>query len=598
MTIVPSTMSDRLMPRLLRALRRVSLLELALYLLLTAIAVVPIVVLVLGSLTAASQGFSGALLAGGVTFANYVALLGSPSFQSALSNTVLTSAAGAIIAMLLGSWLAFLVVRTDIPFKSFTTIVAVVPFFVSAFVHAFAWLVLADPQVGIINMVLAALDWPLRLNIASLGGVAFVQGLYHTPFVFLFVTAALSMVDPSLEEASRMSGAGVWRMVTRVTLPLVMPAILSGGVLVFALMSGNFAIPSLLGTSARLEFITSSIYRMMQFSPPKFGEAATAGVILMLITLALYALQRRYVGRRNYLSVTGKGFRPRVIKLRGLRWICTLSVFVYALVVIVIPLGALLLRSSRPYFYLSQLSDLWNLSLVKWSNYDLLLSYSQVSRALGNTALLSVMTAAIGGVLFFLIAYGAERMSGKGLPLVRYLSTLPAAIPGMVLGLSYLWVALYLPLPLYGTIWVLLVSYLARFTPQGVGSISSSMRSLHPELEEGARVAGAGLWLRLRAIMFPLSRQGILSAMVLCFVLAVTELHTSILLYTARTTVLSVVMYEFWQSGQWGAAAALSIIQSLLVVSVLIIAWKVLGISLYPELGNDNKKSASNQTED
>jgi iron(III) transport system permease protein len=387
-------------------------------------------------------------------------------------------------------------------------------------------------------------------------------------------------------------------MVTRVTLPLVMPAILSGGVLVFALMSGNFAIPSLLGTSARLEFITSSIYRMMQFSPPKFGEAATAGVILMLITLALYALQRRYVGRRNYLSVTGKGFRPRVIKLRGLRWICTLSVFVYALVVIVIPLGALLLRSSRPYFYLSQLSDLWNLSLVKWSNYDLLLSYSQVSRALGNTALLSVMTAAIGGVLFFLIAYGAERMSGKGLPLVRYLSTLPAAIPGMVLGLSYLWVALYLPLPLYGTIWVLLVSYLARFTPQGVGSISSSMRSLHPELEEGARVAGAGLWLRLRAIMFPLSRQGILSAMVLCFVLAVTELHTSILLYTARTTVLSVVMYEFWQSGQWGAAAALSIIQSLLVVSVLIIAWKVLGISLYPELGNDNKKSASNQTED
>jgi iron(III) transport system permease protein len=215
-------------------------------------------------------------------------------------------------------------------------------------------------------------------------------------------------------------------------------------------------------------------------------------------------------------------------------------------------------------------------------NFELLFGYTQVLRALTNTAILGVASAILGAMLFFLTAYGAERLGGRGVPALRYLAMLPSAVPGMVLGLSYLWIALYLPLPLYGTMWVLLVSYIARFMPQATGSISSSLRSLHPELEESARIAGAGMFLRLRRIMVPLGKQGIYSALVLCFVLGVTELHTSILLYTSKTIVLSVVMYEFWQFGEWGAAAALSLVQSALVVAVILAARRIFGVSVYP----------------
>ncbi|MBI2736994.1 MAG: iron ABC transporter permease [Rhodospirillales bacterium] len=542
------------------------LLTVSLYLVLAGVAVLPIAMLLLGSLR--QDG-------GQLGLEHYAMLAQSESFRRAFANTVISSGLGAALSLVAGSWLAFLVTRTDIPAKGFVAVVAVVPFFVSAFVHALAWSALADPTIGILNLVLAVLGTDVRVDIGTIGGVAFVQGLYHIPFVYLFVSAALHAVDPSLEEAARTSGAGIWRTVRRVTIPLVSPAILSAGVLVFALMAGNFAIPSLLGTPANLEFVTSFLYQQLQLSPPRQSEAAAAGTLLMVVALLLYLAQRVYVGRRNYVSVTGKGFRPRIIELGRWRAVCIASIAVYVLAVIVVPLAALGLRSTRAYFFVGELSDLWNPDLMSLRNFAFVLEYDQVIRALVNTGLLAVGSAAAGAGLYFLLAYAAERMDGRGSAPFRFLVALPSAVPGMVLGLSYLWIALYLPL--YGTIWILLLSYIARFMPQGAGSISASLRALHPELEESARVSGAGVVRRLWRIVLPLARQGIFSAVVLCFVLAITELHTSVLLYTSKTVVLSVVMYEFWQSGQWGAASALSLIQSLLVVLLLFAARLGLG---------------------
>jgi iron(III) transport system permease protein len=539
------------------------------------VSVLPIFMLLFGSLSADGHV---------PTTANYRSLIESSNFAVALSNTLISSAIGAAISMLVGSWLAFLTARTDISFKKSIALVAVVPFFVSAFVHALAWSALADPKVGIINLVLAAVGVLLVVDISTIGGVALVQGLYHIPFVFLFVSAALSAVDPSLEEAARTSGAGVWRTVRRVTLPIVTPALLSAGVLVFALMAGNFAIPSLLGMPANLEFVTSYIYRQMQLSPPEQGQAAAAGTVLMIITLVLYMLQRAYIGRRSYASVTGKGFRPRLIELGRWKYPCLASVALYVAIVAGIPLLALILRSSRPYFFISSLSDLWNPELMSLRNFRLVMEYDQVQRAVVNTGILAVACAVVGTAFYFLVAYGAERLDSGGSGTIRLLAALPSAVPGMVLGLSYLWIALYLPF--YGTIWILLLGFLARFMPQGTGSISASLRGLHPELEESARVSGAGLARRLWRIMVPLSRRGLGAAVVLSFVLAVTELHTSILLYTAKTVVLSVVMYEFWQAGQWGAAAALSLLQSALVIAILLGARALFGTSAWSTSAN------------
>jgi iron(III) transport system permease protein len=554
------------------------LLTAPLYLVLAGVAVLPIAMLLFGSLR---------LDDGGLGLEHYEALAESESFRRAFANTVVSSSLGALLSLVAGSWLAFLVTRTDIPAKGLIAVVAVVPFFVSAFVHALAWSALADPTIGILNLVFAAFGWEARVDIGTIGGVAFVQGLYHVPFVYLFVSSALHAVDPSLEEASRTSGAGIWRTVRRVTIPLVMPAILSAGGLVFALMAGNFAIPSLLGTPANLEFVTSFLYQQLQLSPPRQSEAAAAGTLLMAVALLLYLAQRAYVGRRSYVSVTGKGFRPRIIELGAWKGVCVAGIVAYVMVVIVVPLLALGLRSTRAYFFVGELSDLWNPALMSLQNYRFVLVYDQVLRALVNTALLAAGSAAVGAALYFLLAYAAERMDGRGSAPFRFLVALPSAVPGMVLGLSYLWIALYLPL--YGTIWILLLSYIARFMPQGAGSISGSLRALHPELEESARVCGAGTARRLWRIMLPLARQGIFSAIVLCFVLAVTELHTSVLLYTARTIVLSVVMYEFWQAGQWGAASALSLIQSLLVVLLLFVAR--LGLGAGPWAQSDSQRA-------
>lgn len=538
----------------------------SLYAVLFAVAILPIALLIFGSLRQTD---------GGLTFEHYAGLLESASFRRAFWNTLVSSAFGVLVSILAGTWLAFLVVRTDVPAKEFVAVAAVLPFFVSAFVHALAWSALADPTVGILNLLLDILGVDGRLDVNTLGGVAFVQGIYHVPFVYLYVSTALQSVDPSLEEASRISGASLSRTVRKVTLPLVAPAILSAGVLVFALMAGNFAIPSLLGTPANLEFVTSYLYQQLQLSPPQQSPAAAAGTLLMSVALLLYFAQRAYLGRRSVVSVTGKGFRPRIIELGRWRMLCILSIAAYVGIAIVVPLVALALRSTRAYFYLGSISDLWNPELISWANYKFIFEYDQVIRAFINTGYLAFGSAVFGVGLYFLLAYAAERLDGRGSAAIRFLVALPSAVPGMVLGLSYLWIALFLPL--YGTLGILLISYVARFMPQGTGSVSASMRAIHPELEESARVSGAGVGRRLAKVILPLSWQGILSAVILCFVLAITELHTSILLYTSKTIVLSVVMYEFWQAGQWGAASALSLIQSVLVVAALFVARYALG---------------------
>lgn len=541
------------------------ILTVVLYAILIGIAVLPIVLLVWGSIRQD----------GSTTIGHYAALLDSPSFGRAFRNTLVSSALGVVLSIIVGSWLAFLVVRTDVPAKEFVAMTAVVPFFVSAFVHALAWSALADPTIGILNLVLAMMGFAFRLDVNTIEGVAFVQGIYHVPFVYLFVSTALQSVDPSLEEAARTSGAGLGRTVRKVTLPLVLPAILSAGVLVFALMAGNFAIPSLLGTPANLEFVTSYLYQQLQLSPPQQGQAAAAGTLLMAVALLLYFAQRAYLRRRSVVSVTGKGFRPRIIELGPWRALCVATIVAYVVVAIAVPLCALILRSSRTYFFVEKLSDLWNPDLISLVNFQFILEYEQVGRALANTGILALASAAFGVTLYFLLAYAAERLDGHGSASIRFLVALPSAVPGMVLGLSYLWIALYLPL--YGTLGILLFSYIARFMPQGTGSVSASMRAIHPELEESARVSGAGTFRRLVRVILPLSWQGIFSAIILCFVLAITELHTSVLLYTAKTVVLSVVMYEFWQAGQWGAASALSLVQSVLVVALLMVARFALG---------------------
>lgn len=556
--------------------RRPSWLNLAVIVWLVITIIVPLATLVLGSL----RPTGATLFSGELTFSNYTTLFQSAGFKSGLVNTLITSGGGAIIAVLIGTWLAFLIARTNVPFKGLITLTGVVPFFVSAFVHAFAWSALADPRVGILNQVFRALNWPLNIDVNSLTGIAFVLGLYHVPFVFLFVVAALHTVDPMLEEAARTAGAGVWNTLRKVTLPLVAPAMLSGGVLVFALMAGNFAIPSLLGTPANLDFITPYIYRMMQFAPPRYGLAAATGVILLVITLVLFMLQRSYVGRRQYSSVGGKGFRPRLVDLGRWKGVILASIGVYWLLAVILPLLAIVARASRRFFFIQELSDLWNPELMSWANFTLLWEYNQVPRAIQNTLFLGIASALIGGLLYFLIGYAAEKLNGNGSPVARYLSMLPSAVPGMVLGLSYLWIALYMPLPLYGTIWILLLSYLARFVPQGVGSVSSALRNIHPDLEDSARVAGAGRVRRLQRIIVPLSKQGIIAAMILGFVLGVTELHTSILLYTSQTIVLPVVMYEFWQFGDWSVAAALSLIQSLIIGIIIFVSTRLFGVGI------------------
>ncbi|HEX5077628.1 MAG TPA: iron ABC transporter permease [Geminicoccaceae bacterium] len=489
----------------------------------------------------------------------------------AIINTVIVATGAAALAAVSGTLLAWAVVRTDMPGRRLVEMASIVPFISTSFIGALAWILLGSPETGLINQLWRFLgNEDALINIFSLEGIIFVIALYEMPFVFLLVGGALRSMDPALEEASLASGAGLWRTTTRVTLPLVLPAILASSLLVFVLAAEQFGVPAVLGTPARIRVLTTSIVATNTFYPPQRGLGAALCVTLLVIALVGLWLQRRMLAGRSFTTVGGKGSQPRRVALGPFRWVMLGICCLYLLLAVVLPFSTIFLSSIRTLWTADFRWEQFTLANYHW----ILFEYPTTVRAIRNSLFLAVVGATVTILLCALISFLSLRTRLPGRNALDYLSMLPLGFPGVVLAYGLLQVWINPPLVLYGTVWILFIAYLTRYLPIGVRATSATLVQIHQELEESSLSCGANWFQTFRRVTLPLLKPGVIAGWILLFIAFSRELSASILLYSPGNEVLSVVLYDLQQNGQFREISALAFIQiAASIVLVLVAKW-------------------------
>lgn len=524
----------------------------------------PMLLLLVGALTDVNPVVEGVQLSH-VSVRNFLAVLSNPNVAEALLNTLIACGGGTLIAVVIGLAFSWIVVRTNTPFKGFIAAASILPLFAPPLVAAVAWAILGSPKTGLINTMFKwmGLDW--RVDFYSMWGLIFVFGIYYAPYVYMFTSSALRNMDPSLEEAAEISGASAFSTLFAVTFPLIMPAIVSGMLLSFIVMLGIYGIPAVLGAPINLNVLTTYIFKLTNWSPPLYNTAAAVAVILMAVTGALVYLQQKVLSGRSYTTVAGKAYRPRSLDLGRWRWFTFGLALVYLLGVVVLPTLALVVAAFRKFMFIRDVASLFDLRQYSLVHFESIFDNPLTLRSIYNAVEVGVITAIVGGTLAFAIGYTIHRTSVAGRRSIDLVSTLPVAIPGLVVGIAYLWAWIGVPGGLYGTIWILALAFIARFMPDTVKALSTSFLQIHRELEEAAWVCGRGVLGTIRSIVLPLARPGVLAAMTLLFVLAIRELGSSLFLYTSNTMVMSVLLLDYYEGGNLGKTAAFSLVQTVLL---------------------------------
>jgi iron(III) transport system permease protein len=524
----------------------------------------PVLTLLLGALTDTNPVVDGFSLRH-LSVANFLAVLVNPNVAEALFNTLLVCGGGTLIAVAIGLSFSWIVVRTNTPFKGFIAASSMLPLFAPPLVAGVAWTILGSPKTGLINTMFKwmGLDW--HVNFYSLWGLVFVFGIYYAPYVYMFTSSALRNMDPSLEEAAEISGASAFATLFSVTFPLIMPAIVSGMLLSFIVMLGIYGIPAVLGAPANINVLTTYIFKLTNWSPPLYNTAAAVAILLMIVTGCLVYLQQKVVSGRSYTTVAGKAFRPRTLDLGPWRW-ATLGLGVlYLLVVVILPSFALIVAAFRKFMFIRDAASLFDMKQYSLMHFNSIFDNPLTINSIYNAIEVGIITAAVGGTLAFAIGYTIHRTSVPGRRVIDLISTVPVAIPGLVIGVAYLWAWIGIPGGLYGTIWILALAFIARFIPDTVKALSTSFLQIHRELEEAAWVCGKGMLGTIMTIVLPLARPGVIASMTLLFVLAIRELGSSLFLYTSNTMVMSVLLLDYYEGGNLGKTAAFSIVQTVLL---------------------------------
>ena len=536
----------------------------ALLLILTFLVIYPVAMLLLGALTNTNPVVDGFGVFN-ISLANFVTVLANPNVHLALANSLIACGGGTALAVVIGLTFSWVVVRTNTPCKGFIAAASMLPLFVPPLVAAVAWSILASPRTGLLNTVLASIGVEWRFNVYSMGGLICIFGIYYAPYVYMFTASALRNMDPSLEEAAEVTGATPLRTLLTITFPLIAPAIVSGMLLSFIGMLGIYGIPAVLGTPGDIPVLTTYIFKLTNWSPPLYSTAASVAIILMVVTGFLVWLQARVLSRRSYTTVAGKSFRPALLNLGPWRYFTLGLAVVYLLVVVVLPTLALIVAAFRKFLFVRTLASLFDERQYSFGHFERLFSNPLALRSIYNTMEVGLVTALVGGVLAFAIGYTINRTTMPGRKSIDVISTLPVAIPGLVVGVAYLWAWIGLPGGLYGTIWILALAFIARFMPDTVKALSTSLMQIHRELEEASWICGRGLLGTIRSIVLPLARPGVIAAMTLLFILAIRELGSSLFLYTSNTMVMAVLLLDYYEGGNVGITAAFSLVQTVLL---------------------------------
>ncbi len=489
-------------------------------------------------------------------------------------NTLYFSIGSALFATITGGVVAWVVTRTDTPLRGLGYFTAFASFGTPFILYTIGWLLLLG-KAGPVNYWLRTLlnqSGPV-LNVYSLWGMVLIESFLWSPFVFLMVAASFRSMDPSLEEASAACGARLWQTLRRVSLRLMLPAFFSVILLIFIRSFESFEIPALVGLPGDIRVLTTSIYLDSQRMPPTYGRAGAFSVLLMLVVAAtLYVYFRVTREGDKFHTVTGKGYRPTVIQLGRWRYVTAALLLFYSFMLLVLPFLIVLWASLLP-FYMQPSLEAFPLFTLK--NFITAIHFPKITDSIKNSILLGLGSASVVMLLTTFASWILVRTKLRGRWLLDLLTTLPLLFPGIVMGLAIMRFYLIVPIPIYGTLWILLVAFITRYIPYGIRYTHSGLLQLHRELEEAAYTSGASWSNAMRRITLPLLTPSFLGGWVFVFLLSAKELSMSILLASPQTPVVSVAIFELWENGQVGELAAFGVIWTVILVSVAIIYYLI-----------------------
>jgi iron(III) transport system permease protein len=532
------------------------------------LALIPLIALVVGSLRDTSPGLPGQW-----TLTNW-ANLASPGVVETLLTTFQVAGLSTLFAMIIGTALALVIHRTDFRWPNTMTGLLGLTFYFPSFILAMAWIVIGSPG-GLINDVLRDLlnIESVSVDIYSAGGIIFVMILHQVPFVYLTIRGPIIGMDPSYEEAARTAGASPWQMLRRVTLPMLAYPLASSALLCLVLTLEQFGIPVLIGVPGHVTVLATQIYLLCRFPPTAYGLAAAIGLTLAAITGIAILLQRRLARGGRSVATTGKAGRITPIPLGIWRWPVNLVCGFYIAISLVLP-GLILLYTSLIKFFTANPFD----AIFTLRNYTYVWNSEETQRAILNTIIVSGGGALVGVALGLACSYFTVRLRPTGHRVLDALVMLPFGVPGIVLGLGLLWAYAYLPLPLYGTLTLIILAYVTRFLPYATETSGARLVQLDKSLEEAAWTAGASRLSSVWRILMPLSLPSLQSSYFLLFMAFFREISATILIFTASTSVLSVSIWSSFEQANWGLASALSILAMILMVLMMsLLLWAMPG---------------------
>ncbi|HET9650676.1 MAG TPA: iron ABC transporter permease [Usitatibacter sp.] len=508
------------------------------------------------------------------TFGNYIEAYGSGETFRLFWTSIQYALGTSMFSFVVGTALAWMNERTNTPFKSLFYALSIIPLIIPGILFTVAWILLASPKIGILNLVLKDLFGLEHhvFDIYSMAGMVWVDGLHYSPMAFLLMSAAFRAMDPSLEESAMMSGASVPQVAWRITLRLSWPAIFATLLILFVRAVESFEVPALLGLPVGIQVFTSSIYQAVHKYPSQVGLASAYAVTLLLITTVGVYLQSRLSSRGSkYATMTGKGFRPRQIDLGPWRYVTAAIFIVYFLLIVVLPFAVLLWSSFQKFYSVPSMQALKNLTL---DPYRFIVTYPNLIGAVWNSLLLGVGSATIIMLVTSVICWIVVKTKLPGRWILDNIASLPMVFPGLVLGLAIMIFYLNVDIGVYGTMWIMFIAYVTRFMPYGLRYNTTSMLQIHKELEESAAMSGASWGTTFRRVILPLLKPGLVAGWIYVMIVSIRELSSSILLYSPGTEVVSIVIWELWENGQYVELSALGVMFILaLFVLVMVAQW-------------------------
>lgn len=521
-----------------------------------------------GSLTDQPLGVPG-----NFTLQNYVRAYSDPEAYALMVNSFVFGVGSAGLSVIFALALAWITIRTDAPFRRLFELTAIIPNILPPMLVSISWVMLCNPSNGLINGLFVKLFGMEKgpFNIYSMTGLIYVEALILTPLAFLIIAAAMKSMDPSLEESAKTLGSNEFGVMRRITFPLLRPAILASATLNFVRAVESFDTPAIIALPARIEVFTTKIWREALGSfPTNHNLAATYGVGILFIALIFVYLYRRFTSQvESFSTVTGKGFRPHQIELGPWRYAATGIASLLLILLVVLPILVLALVAILPYYHVPTWQTWQNLTM---SHFQYVWATPRVHKAFLNSLFLALVGATLCMLLASLASYITVRTKIIGRGLIEGLVFIPWAFPGTAMALGLLWAYVDFPIPVYATVWIILIAYVTRFLPYGLRAVTSTIIQVHKELEEASVVCGAGFLATFRRILIPMMRPGVMAGWIILVTIFLREFSATLFLYSPGSEPLGPLLYFLYLDGMRGRVAAIGLVISLISVILIAIA--------------------------